>query len=218
MQHFNVKPGDLIRCQETGKLFTITTDGFTFNYASDGKGNIVSDEGVNIRERRELLDRSKPIGYYLSSDGKSVTGWKGNILGTVIDSRHCELTRISFTHDRDSYRSVRVRDVHGSEWYGRGSPGIAITLRPCAEEKTAVIFRAWKCSGDVLALFPYIDEGNGHCASFEHIGQHGGADYAHCLRATRAAKPEEYAALKSELESAPYRYRLRVIQRRGVRS
>lgn len=82
---------------------------------------------------------------------------------------------------------------------------------------TDVIFRKWPKSkgGDVLALFPG-DPGtdNQHtCSSFQHIGQHGSADPRLCILRTQPARPDEYAALKRELESAPYNYRLSVIQR-----
>ena len=125
-----VQVGQTVTCAETGKAFVITTDGFTFNYATSQDDEILSDEGVDIRERRALLDRSTPFTAYLSSDGQRLTGWKGNWLGTVVDWNPCKLTRMSFTHGK-SYRSVRIRDVHGALWYGRGSPGVCITLRPC---------------------------------------------------------------------------------------
>ena len=104
--------------------------GCTFNYATTREDEVLSDEGVEIRQRRELLDRTVPFTGYLSSDGRHLTGWKGNVLGAVVDWAPCKLTRTSFTHGK-SYRSVRVRDVHGAMWYGRGSPGVCITLRPC---------------------------------------------------------------------------------------
>lgn len=121
--------GDVLTCAETGKTFVAAQDGITTNYAIGSNGEIVSDEGVDIRERRELLDRSKPFVCYLSGDGRTVTGWKGNRLGDVIESHRVKLTRRSYTHGAD-YSHVTVRDVHGGLWYGRGSPGFAITLRP----------------------------------------------------------------------------------------
>ena len=117
--------GDTVTCAETGKAFVVEKDGITLNCATTPGGLPISDEGVDIREKRELLDRSKPFGCYVSYDGKRVTGWKGNTLGHV--------TRSS------SYRNnfhahilcVTVKDVHGSYWHGRGSgPGTAITLHP----------------------------------------------------------------------------------------
>lgn len=116
-------------CKETGKTVAIESGGFTFNYARDADGNYYSDEGVDIRERRELLDRSKPFFAYLSGDGKRLTGWKGNILGTVIWRRPCKLTRRSWMHG-EYIDAVRIHDVHGGLWYGRGSPGIAIKIFP----------------------------------------------------------------------------------------
>ena len=122
--------GQTVTCAETGKVFKIEAVGCTYNYASDSQGRIFSDEGVEIRERRALLDRRLPYTAYLSSDGRRITGWKGNVLGTVVNWSPCKLTRASFTHGK-GYRAVRVRDVHGAMWYGRGSPGVCITLRPC---------------------------------------------------------------------------------------
>jgi hypothetical protein len=122
--------GEVLTCAETGKTFIAAKDGITRNYACDHEGNVYSDEGVDIRERRSLLDRSGPFSCYISSDGRRVTGWKDNTLGVVTESRTCRLTRTSYTHGKN-YSSIRVEDVHGNNWYGRGSPGICVTLRPC---------------------------------------------------------------------------------------
>jgi len=72
--------------------------------------------------------------------------------------------------------------------------------------KTVVVFRKWgkNNGGGILALFPHIDEGNYLCLSYEHIGQHGGADYRGCISITKPAKPEEYADLQKELENIGY--------------
>lgn len=87
------------------------------------------------------------------------------------------------------------------------------------EPITHVVFRVWpNACGTVLALFPYVDfDVVGHCTSYEHVGQHGAADYAGCISRTRPAKPAEYVDLKRELTKIGYR--LKVIQRasRGAR-
>lgn len=70
-----------------------------------------------------------------------------------------------------------------------------------------VVFRKWPKSegGDVLALFPYeIEDNVGNCLSYQHIGQHGAANYGACIARTKPAKPEEYAQLKAELEQIGY--------------
>lgn len=121
--------GDVLTCTETGKKFTAEQDGLTTNYALDSEGRVYSDEGVNLCERRQLLDRSKPFHAYVSCDGDRITGWKGNVLGTVEASWKVKLTRPSFVHGKD-YSHFRVKDVHGAMWQGRGSPGFAIKLRP----------------------------------------------------------------------------------------
>lgn len=79
--------------------------------------------------------------------------------------------------------------------------------------KTKVIFRIWPKSkgGDVIALFPQHAATAGkpeHCLSYQHIGQHGGADLFGLTCDLRLATPEEYADLKSELESLGYSLRV----------
>lgn len=75
-------------------------------------------------------------------------------------------------------------------------------------DKTPVIFRKWPKSegGGVIALFPTIpaDWAGRYCQSYEHVGQHGGADYHGVVRQTTPAKPDEYADLASELTGIGY--------------
>lgn len=80
--------------------------------------------------------------------------------------------------------------------------------------ETKVIFRKWRDgSRSVFALFPEMphDWRGYDCGSYEHVGQHGGADGAGCVRRSTPATPEEYADLKRELERIGYR--LRVVSR-----
>ena len=120
--------GHSLTCAETGKQFIGATEGFTTNYARDSAGRVYCDAGVDAREKRELLDRSKPFTCYISSDGKHATGWKGNILGKVISSSPIKLTRWSCFHGK-YIQAYRIRDIHGGVWYGRGNPGMCINLR-----------------------------------------------------------------------------------------
>lgn len=85
---------------------------------------------------------------------------------------------------------------------------------PKPSEITRVVFRKWKDTGNILALFPDLpsDPAGMCCMSYEHAG-HGGATYSHCIEKTVAATEEEYASLKKELESDPYNYNLRVFRR-----
>ena len=43
-----------------------------------------------------------------------------------------------------------------------------------------VVFRRWKDGGNIIALFPELpaDLYGNHCDAYEHVGQHGGADWA----------------------------------------
>lgn len=116
-------------CAATGKRFVAEREGITTNFARDDHGRVYSDEGVNVAERLALLDRSKPFVCYVSGDGRAVTGWKGNKLGDIVRTRTGRLARWSAFHG-SFIHYYRVRDVHGGLWYGRGSPGMVIALRP----------------------------------------------------------------------------------------
>jgi len=74
-----------------------------------------------------------------------------------------------------------------------------------------VVFRTFKGKdgGDVIALFPSCnhesgDANRGCVVDYVHVGQHGESDPWHVMRISRAAKPEEYADLKAELEGLGY--------------
>lgn len=86
-------------------------------------------------------------------------------------------------------------------------------------DETVVIFRVWRGEGGgVFALFPELPHCKDKpwlCQSYEHVGQHGAADYGNCIGMSRPAKPAEYAELLAEL-SEPYPgfgYRLLVRQK-----
>jgi hypothetical protein len=71
-----------------------------------------------------------------------------------------------------------------------------------------VVFRRWDDpSGDVIALFPEIpaDIEGQYCLSYEHVGQHGGADYRNVIANTVPAPVKEAARLARELELIGYR-------------
>lgn len=91
----------------------------------------------------------------------------------------------------------------------------AYTSQPQQDnEETITIFRAYKDSGDVIALFPEHDEGLGRVSSYMRIGQHGAADYAHVIAITRPASEAEYEDLAAELESLGYR--LRILKKKPI--
>lgn len=74
---------------------------------------------------------------------------------------------------------------------------------------TRMIFRTFRKGGDVIALMPDLTHSafanGGQVTSYQHLGQHGGADYPHVMRATRPATDEEVAPLLRELTSIGYR-------------
>lgn len=84
-------------------------------------------------------------------------------------------------------------------------------------EFTPVIFRAERSGaskGEVTAVFPTLphDTAGRYFTCFAHVGQHSSASRS-WYNGTRAAKPDEFAELARELESAPYGYRLKICQR-----
>jgi len=71
-----------------------------------------------------------------------------------------------------------------------------------------VIFRVdlVNAGGEVFALFPEDPasiDGN-LCTSYQHIGQHGAADYDFCIARSRQASAAERAPLLAELRQIGY--------------
>lgn len=78
--------------------------------------------------------------------------------------------------------------------------------------KTVVVFRKFR-NGEVIALFPELPHMIGnwdYCSSYMHVGQHGAASpHGLTWNHTSLAKPDEYAALQTELESIGYNLTVR---------
>jgi len=73
-----------------------------------------------------------------------------------------------------------------------------------------VVLRVWRSGGGVFALFPTLpsDEYGRYCDAYALVGQHSGADYWRCVRASRPATTAEGAPLAAELERIGYRPRV----------
>lgn len=80
----------------------------------------------------------------------------------------------------------------------------------CNADPVIVIFRRWgkMNGGGVIALFPTIaaDDRGWLCQSYEHVGQHGGANYYNVIDGTKPASLDEKDVkyLKEELEGRGY--------------
>lgn len=68
--------------------------------------------------------------------------------------------------------------------------------------KARVVFRKFP-KGDIIALFPEMEESTKTIQSYQHIGQHSTA-HKDLLTDLELATPKEYAPLKKELESIGY--------------
>lgn len=65
--------------------------------------------------------------------------------------------------------------------------------------KMVVVFRKFK-DKDVIALFPDVEaDMSGNCMSYQHIGQHGSAEYNYVIYKTKPATKREYKPLLNEL-------------------
>jgi hypothetical protein len=84
-------------------------------------------------------------------------------------------------------------------------------------EETLVVYRKWRDTGDLLALFPTIptDPFGYFCLSYAAVGQHSGADYFGVVWATSLVTEEEAKPLAEELTRIGYR--LRSIKRASYR-
>jgi hypothetical protein len=73
-------------------------------------------------------------------------------------------------------------------------------------ETTLVVFRRWRDSAHIIALFPEVpsDIHGYFCQAYEHVGQHGGADYHGVIQATWPASDKEGAPLADELTKIGY--------------
>ena len=77
--------------------------------------------------------------------------------------------------------------------------------------RTRVIFRKYP-NGEIIALFPDMEESYSTIGSYLHVGQHGDADYSWVTQNTKLATPLEYADLERELTGMGYR--LKITKRR----
>ena len=76
-------------------------------------------------------------------------------------------------------------------------------------EPDIVVFRRWRDTGEVIALFPELpaDLGGDYCDSYMHVGQHGGADFHGVVQQTTPCSPEASADLAAELATIGYHLR-----------
>ena len=86
-------------------------------------------------------------------------------------------------------------------------------------QETLVIFRVYKDGGNVIALFPGLnyesgDANRGFVQSYQHVGQHGEADYTGTIAATRPAEEHEYEDLYHELTCRGYK--LKVLRKKPI--
>ncbi len=82
-------------------------------------------------------------------------------------------------------------------------------------EKTAVVFRRWKDSREVFALFPYEphDPHGLYCTSYAHRDQHSGADFTGCMQRSKPVDIKDADAKYLYSELVRIGYDLKVIRR-----
>jgi hypothetical protein len=98
-------------------------------YATTQEGKRICYACATAQQVEQLKDRSRPFVAYVGEGGKTITDWTGGHLMNVVERRPCKLTRPSNWHGKD-FATYWGKDVHGGLWMGRGSPHIAIKMRP----------------------------------------------------------------------------------------
>lgn len=72
------------------------------------------------------------------------------------------------------------------------------------DSKTSVIFRE-EADNEVIALFPYVNEGNHKVLGYAKQGQHFNADYDDAVKMTKPIKDKtQFSELANELEGLGY--------------
>lgn len=110
-------------------------------------------------------------------------------------------------------RHVAVAEV--CERLSSGAEVPIRTFRPTIavdDHDTIVIFRVDRgIRGSVFALMPEVpaDASGGPCTVYEHVGQHGAANYPHCIATSRPAAPWQYGPLLAELTERGYKVVMR---------
>lgn len=76
---------------------------------------------------REILADPETVRYtcYVSSDGRSITGWRGNVLGVVTHRGAVH----PWSRRGEGRYYLRARSTDGRDWHGTGAPGMFCTLR-----------------------------------------------------------------------------------------
>ena len=97
-----------------------------------------------------------------------------------------------------------------------------------SDEQTLVVFRRWRDTGSIIALFPELpaDYDGWFCDAYEHVGQHGGADYYGVIAATTPVSFDDAAPLADELTRIGYHllpikrasYRVHELRRNAART
>ena len=74
------------------------------------------------------------------------------------------------------------------------------------DEADVVVFRRWRDSSNIIALFPALpaDLFGDYCDAYEHVGQHGGADFFGVVQQTTPCSSEQSADLTDELTRIGY--------------
>jgi len=81
------------------------------------------------------------------------------------------------------------------------------------EGMTRVVLRRFKMSGEVVALFPDMEDGLGLYMSYDHVGQHGAVSRQLTYSETTPARMAEPGTAELVRELTAIGYKLRVVQR-----
>jgi hypothetical protein len=164
------------------------------------------------REQAEVLsDGLQEIGYSVVLSGATPRGYIRGASIEVLGPRGKVVASIIINHDGKIIIEKEAETGLVSRLLGKlGLRSTDVEI----DEVLPVLFRVWnRDPHSVIALFPTVaSDADGHFVeSYEHIGQHGGANLVGVMAASRPAQEAEYKTLKAELERLGYN--LKVYQR-----
>lgn len=121
--------GTVFICADCQTSITIVKEGCSFNYATKRSGEKVCNCCVKKEEIRHIENDEKVFAY-LSSDGASITDWKGNILAKVV--RNWDISN----NFGGKITCIRAITTSGRKLHGKGpGEGMYIRLQPCKNQK-----------------------------------------------------------------------------------
>ena len=120
---------------------------FTTGYGKDAAGRTYCYACCHARDL-ETMRTADRFTCYVGCDGRTLTTWTGEKLGTVTLGAVHPWSRKSPMGERHYLRAV---DVYGGRWYGTGAPGMWASLRRVSGRATVRGDADWEATDSIVA-------------------------------------------------------------------